>query len=139
MTLWPIAVYLIAVVAITAGMLGLSHVLGQRHREPETDLPYEGGIAAYGTARIPVAAPYYLVAMMFVIFDLEAVFVFAWAVAARESGWTGFVEIAVFVFVLAVGLVWLWRTGALDWSPQARARRAETRRPAAARRFEEAT
>jgi NADH-quinone oxidoreductase subunit A len=72
---------------------------------------------------VPVAAPYYLVAMMFVIFDLEAVFLFAWAVAVPELGWVAFVEIAVFVGVLAAALVWLWRVGALDWNPRARARR----------------
>ncbi len=125
MRLWPIAVYLLAVVGVAAAMLLLSHLLGQRHREPETALPYEGGVESHGTARVPVAAPYYLVAMMFVIFDLEAVFLFAWAVAVPELGWVAFVEIAVFVGVLVAALVWLWRVGALDWNPRARARRWE--------------
>ncbi len=101
-------------------MIGLSYFLGERHRERSTGEPYESGIAATGTARIRFSAHFYLVAMFFVIFDLEAVFVFAWAVAARELGWPGYAEIAVFIGVLVAGLAYLWKRGALDWGTSRR-------------------
>jgi NADH-quinone oxidoreductase subunit A len=96
-------------------MLGLSYVLGQRHRDRSTDSPYESGILSEGSARVRLSAKFYLVAMFFVIFDLEAVFLFAWAVAVRETGWTGYVEASIFIFVLLAGLGYLWRVGALEW------------------------
>ena len=97
-------------------MLGLSYVLGQRHRERATGEPYEGGIVGKGGARVRFSARFYLIAMFFVIFDLEAVFIFAWAVAGRELGWAGYWEMLVFVGLLAAALVYLWRIGALDWA-----------------------
>ena len=72
-----------------------------------------------GSARLRLRASYYLVAMLFVVFDLEAAFIYAWAVSVRQTGWAGYIEILVFVAVLAVGLVYLWRAGALDWGPWA--------------------
>jgi len=112
---WPLAVYGVAVLVLVAGMIGASHVLGQRHRERETGEPYEGGILSTGSARVRLSVKFYLVAMFFVIFDLEAVFLFAWAVAARELGWAGYVEALVFIGILAAALIYLWRSGALDW------------------------
>jgi len=113
--LWPLAVYGAAVIALVTVMLVLSYVLGQRHRERATDEPYESGIAATGTARVRFDVKFYLIAMFFVIFDLEAVFVYAWAVSIRETGWTGYSEMLVFIGVLAAALVYLWRLGALEW------------------------
>jgi NADH-quinone oxidoreductase subunit A len=114
--IWPLAVYFVVVVGLVVAMLALSYVLGQRHREPATGEFYEGGIKSEGSAHVRLSARFYLVAMFFVIFDLEAVFVFAWAVAARELGWPGYWEIAVFIGLLVVALAYLWRLGALDWS-----------------------
>ncbi|MCC6859499.1 MAG: NADH-quinone oxidoreductase subunit A [Bryobacterales bacterium] len=102
-------------------MLVVSHLLGERHEQPATGEPYEGGIVSQGSARLRISANFYLVAMLFVIFDLEAVFLYAWAVAARESGWTGYVEAMIFLAILALTLFYLWRTGALDW-PRMRSR-----------------
>ena len=115
MNLWPLAVYLVIVLALVAAMLGLSFVLGQRHHERATDSPYESGILSQGSARVRLSARFYLVAMFFVIFDLEAVFLFAWAVSVRETGWTGYAEASVFIAVLLATLIYLWRVGALDW------------------------
>jgi NADH-quinone oxidoreductase subunit A len=115
MNLWPLAVYLVIVLALVVAMLGLSFVLGQRHHERATDSPYESGILSQGSARVRLSARFYLVAMFFVIFDLEAVFLFAWAVSVRETGWTGYVEASVFIAVLLATLIYLWRVGALDW------------------------
>lgn len=113
--LWPLIVYFIVVIILVLGMLGASYVLGQRHREGSTDVPYESGIAPTGSARLRFPAEFYLVGMFFVIFDLESVFTFAWAIAARQAGWVGFIEIAIFIVVLLAALVYLWRVGALDW------------------------
>jgi NADH-quinone oxidoreductase subunit A len=115
MNLWPLAVYLVIVLALVVAMLGLSFVLGQRHHERATDSPYESGILSQGSARVRLSARFYLVAMFFVIFDLEAVFLFAWAVSVRETGWPGYAEAAVFIAVLLATLVYLSRVGALDW------------------------
>lgn len=109
-------------------MLVLSYLLGQRHRDSATGSPFESGIVSEGSARVRLSAKFYLVAMFFVIFDLEAVFLFAWAVAARELGWTGYFEILVFVGVLVAALIYLWRIGALDWAP--RAKHPKMERPA---------
>jgi len=116
--LWPLAVYFAAVVLLVTGMVALSSILGQRHRDRATDEPYESGIAATGSARIRLSAQFYLIAMFFVIFDLEAVFIFAWAIGVRELGWTGYFGVIIFIAVLVAGLVYEWRQGALDWATQ---------------------
>jgi NADH-quinone oxidoreductase subunit A len=121
--LLPLLIYIVLVVLTVGGLLALSHVLGQRHREPATGAPFESGIVHIGSgwARIPVR--FYLVAVLFVIFDLEAAFIFAWAVAARQAGWPGYIEILVFIGILAAALAYLWRVGALDWHRTPRADR----------------
>ena len=123
--LWPIALYALAVFLVVATMLGLPAVLGERHwKKPErrtdvgTSVPYESGIRPTGTTTIRLPIQYYLVAMLFVIFDLEAVFLYAWAVAVPEIGWLGFIEASIFVAVLLAALAYLWGVGALDWSAQ---------------------
>ncbi len=115
MTLWALGIYLIIILFLVAAMLVVSYLLGQRHREKDTGVPYESGIASAGSAHLRLSAKFYLVAMFFVIFDLEAAFIFAWAVAGRELGWSGYWEILIFTGVLIVALVYLWRLGALDW------------------------
>ena len=113
---WPLVVYFAFVVVLVAAVLILSYLLGPRHCEPATGEPYEGGIVSEGSARVRFSARYYLVAMFFVVFDLEAVFLFAWAGAARELRWAGYCEVVVFVGVLVAALIYLWRVGALDWA-----------------------
>ena len=115
MNLWPLAVYTILVGLLVMAMLSMSFVLGQRHHDRATGSPYESGILSEGSARVRFSAKFYLIAMFFVIFDLEAVFLFAWAVAVRETGWAGYVEALLFIMVLLATLVYLWRVGALDW------------------------
>ena len=121
--LWPLAAYVFAVVAIVAGMVALSSVLGQRHRERATGEPYESGVAATGTTQVRLSVKFYLVAVFVLIFDLEAAFLYAWAVAVRESGWAGYAEVLVFTGVLAAALAYLWRLGALDWGKRTRTAR----------------
>src|ERR1035441_5932346 len=93
--LWPLAVYFIAVLFIVASMLGLSYVLGQRHRERTTGEPYESGIIPTGSVNLRFNVLFYLVAVIFVIFEIETIFVFAWSVALFELGWTGYIEMLV--------------------------------------------
>lgn len=133
-SLGPFVVYLAAVLVVAAGMIGASYFLGPRHRETATGDPYESGIRATGPARIRFSAHYYLVAMFFVIFDLEAVFLFAWAIGARELGLTAYVEILVFVGLLVLAWAYLWRVGALEWGPRRKARIATS--PGAEMRLE---
>jgi NADH-quinone oxidoreductase subunit A len=112
---WPLAAYFGLVVLAIVGTVALSYVLGQRHRDRQTADPYEGGVISSGSARLRLAADFYLVAVFFVVFDLEAVFIFAWAVSARRLGWAGFAEVLVFIAVLLAALAYLWKTGALEW------------------------
>lgn len=112
---WTLGVYFVLVLALVAAMLTLSYLLGQRHSEAATGAPYEGGIVSTGSARVRLSAKFYLVAMFFVIFDLETVFVLAWAVAARALGWQAYWEVVVFIAILVATLIYLWRIGALDW------------------------
>ncbi|MPZ43653.1 MAG: NADH:ubiquinone oxidoreductase subunit A [Betaproteobacteria bacterium] len=118
-----LAVYFGAIVGLVALMIGLSYVLGQRHCAPATVQPYESGMLPVDDAHLRFPAQFYLVAMFFVVFDLEVVFIYAWAIAAREVGWAGYLEMLVFVVILLAALVYLWRVGALDWAPQRRSRR----------------
>jgi NADH-quinone oxidoreductase subunit A len=109
------AVYFFAVVALVTFMILLSFVLGERHRGGATGEPYESGILSTGTARVRFDVKFYLVAVFFVVFDLEAVFIFAWAVSVRELKWAGYIEMLIFIGVLVAALVYLWRLGALEW------------------------
>jgi NADH-quinone oxidoreductase subunit A len=112
-----LALYFGAIVLLVAVMIGLSALLGERSAKAATLQPFESGMLPTGTARLRFPSQFYLVAMFFVVFDLEAVFIYAWAVAARALGWPGYIEVAVFVAVLAAALLYLWRIGALDWTP----------------------
>lgn len=117
---FPLAVYCGLVIVTIGAMLGISFVLGERHRERATREPYECGNIPTGTTRLRFPVKYYLIAMFFVVFDVEAVFLYAWAVVIREAGWPGFWEALIFIGVLLLALIYLWRQGALDWAPQGR-------------------
>ncbi len=108
------SVYCGAVVLLVALILVISKLLGQSHHERATGSPYESGMMITGSARGRRDVNFFLLAVFFVIFDLEAVFIFGWAVAIREVGWSGYVEILIFIGVLLATLVYLWRIGGLD-------------------------
>lgn len=126
MTIWPLVAYFVVVLLIVAGMIGGSYVLGERHSDRATGEQYESGIVSQGSARVRFSIKFYLVAMLFVVFDLESVFLFLWAVAARRLGWPGYWEALIFVGVLVSTLAYLWRAGALDWAPAAGQRLLES-------------
>jgi NADH-quinone oxidoreductase subunit A len=112
--LWPLLLYTAVVVVLLAAILSLSYILGQHHRDRATNKPYEGGIEQTGSARIRFSAQFYLVAMLFVVFDVEAVFIMLWALGFYELGWPGYIGAAVFIGQLVVVLIYEWGIGALD-------------------------
>lgn len=118
--IWPLAVYFGMVLLLVATMLILSWLLGQRRREAATNDPYESGIVHVGSSQVRFSVEFYLIAIFFVIFDLETVFIFAWAVAFFELGWQGYLAILLFIFILGVALVYEWRSGALEWGVKTR-------------------
>ena len=115
--LWPLLLYSVLVMLLLAAILGLSYILGQRHQEKATNLPYEGGIQQTGSARLRFSAQFYLVAMLFVIFDVEAVFIMLWALGFYELGWPGYIGVSIFIAQLVVVLIYEWGIGALDFGP----------------------
>ena len=118
--LWPFVVYFAAVIAVVTGMMAISFFLGERHREKATNEPYESGIKSTGSAHLRFSIKFYLVALFFVIYDVESMFIFAWAIAFKELGWAGYIAIVVFIVILLAALVYLWRLGALDWGTNKR-------------------
>lgn len=119
-SLWPFLVYFLAVLLLVATMLLLSWLLGQQRSNRATNTPFESGVLPVGSAQLPISVEFYLIAIFFVIFDLEAVFIFAWAVAFFELGWYGYIAVAIFIAVLGVALVYELSTGALDWGIKSR-------------------
>jgi NADH-quinone oxidoreductase subunit A len=115
--IWPLLVYGAIVLSLAGIILTLSHFLGGRHQERATGEPYEGGILSTGSARLRFSAQFYLIAMLFVIFDVETVFIISWAIAFEELGWYGYVGVLVFIVLLVVVLIYEWRNGALDFGP----------------------
>jgi NADH-quinone oxidoreductase subunit A len=114
---WPLLIYGLIVLSLVGAMLGVSYLLGGRHNDRATNDPYEGGILSTGSARIRFSAQFYLIAMLFVIFDVETIFILAWAIAFRELGWYGYAGVMIFVILLVVVLIYEWRNGALDFGP----------------------
>jgi NADH-quinone oxidoreductase subunit A len=112
----PILIMIGLGVGFGGAMVGLSQFLGPRKPTPEKLAPYECGMPAVGDARERQSVKFYLVAMVFLLFDIEAAFLFPWATALQELGMTGFVQVLTFFALLATGYVYVWRKGAFDWS-----------------------
>lgn len=120
---WSAAIYVIAVFGICALMLIGSALLGGRAGGRAKNEPFESGVVSSGPENLRLSAKFYLVAMFFVIFDVEALYLYAWAISVKEAGWAGLIEATVFVFILTASLVYLVKIGALDWSPAQRKKR----------------
>lgn len=119
--LWPLVLYFASIVVLVIAILVLSSLLGERSPQRRATVePFESGVVHIGSAQSPTSIEYFLVAMFFVIFDLETVFIFAWAVAFKPLGLFGYIAISVFILVLVVALVYEWRSGALDWGRKSR-------------------
>jgi NADH-quinone oxidoreductase subunit A len=121
---WSIAAYLGGIIFLLAFMLGIPWLLGGKAIGRAKNDPFESGVVSQGGARLRLSAKFYLVAMFFVIFDVEALYLYAWAVSVRESGWIGFAEAVLFIAILLAGLFYIVRIGGLDWAPEQRRRRA---------------
>jgi NADH-quinone oxidoreductase subunit A len=115
--------YVILVLGLLAVLLFLTTWLGERKPDPEKARPYECGIIPTGWARFRYPVPFYLVAVFFLIFDVEAAFIFSWAVAMEDLSWRGWLQISFFIIVLLLSLFYIWKKGGLDWSPTAMPRR----------------
>lgn len=113
----PLLVYVLLVFLIAAGMITVSYVLGERHKDKATGEPYESGIPVTGSARSKLTSQFYIIAMFFVIFDLDVAFIIAWAISFREVGWAGYIGISVFIGILLAVLIYEWRIGALNYGP----------------------
>ena len=114
---WPFIVFAFSVITLIGIMIGLSYILGERHKEKTTDEPYESGVPPTGDARLRFSSGFYIIAMFFVIFDLDAAFIMLWAVSFRELGLPGYIGILVFIGLLIVLLIYELSIGALDFGP----------------------
>lgn len=115
-TYFPILIQVLVAAAIGAGLIGASFALGKRARSPLKDTPYESGMAPVGSASERFSVKFYLVGMIFILFDIEAVFLYPWAVVYRQLKLFGFFEMLIFVALIVVGFFYVWKKGALDWS-----------------------
>jgi NADH-quinone oxidoreductase subunit A len=113
---WPILLMLGLGAGFAAGNIFLSQFLGPKKPSPEKSAPYECGMPAVGDARERQSVKFYLVAMIFLLFDIEVAFLYPWAMAFRTLAWTGLLQIVVFFALLVTGYIYVWRKGAFDWS-----------------------
>jgi NADH-quinone oxidoreductase subunit A len=119
-TFWPFLAFAFIVICLIGIMIGLSFLLGERHKEKATDEPYESGIPPTGDARLRFSSGFYIIAMFFVIFDLDTAFIILWAVSFRELGLPGYIGILIFIGLLIVLLSYELSIGALDFGPDGR-------------------
>lgn len=117
--LLSLALYSALVLGLLALLLFLAGWLGEYKKTPEKQRPYECGVIPTGEARFRFPVAFYLLAIFFLIFDVEAAYIFAWAVAFEHLGWLGWLQISFFIIVLLIALFYLWQKGGLDWGPAA--------------------
>ena len=116
--LLSLALYSAIVLVLLGLLLVLTRWLGERKIDPEKARPYECGVIPTGGARFRYPVPFYLVAVFFLIFDVETALIFSWAVAMEELGWRGWLQISFFIIILLLSLFYLWHKGGLDWRPR---------------------
>jgi len=117
-TYFPVLVQTILAVLVAGALITLSFVLGKRVKDKVKDSPYECGITPTGSARERFSVKFYLVAIVFILFDIEAVFLYPWAVVYRELKMFAFFEMFLFVVLIVCGFFYVWKKGALDWSSE---------------------
>ena len=121
-TYWPVLLQAFIAMAVAAGMIGISYILGKKVRNRVKDMPYECGITPTGSARERFSVKFYLVGMLFILFDIEAIFLYPWAVVYRELKLFAFFEMLIFIALVLAGFFYIWKKGALDWSGAGRPR-----------------
>ena len=123
----PLAVYSLIAVVLIGILLLAAFYLGSGGRNADKGIPYESGVIPTGTAYHASQVPFYLIAIFFIVFDVEGAFIFTWATAWDRLGLSGLIHITVFILVLMLGLAWLWIKGGLDWGPSAARARTKAR------------
>jgi NADH-quinone oxidoreductase subunit A len=118
-TYFPVLLQAVLAVVVAAALVAISFLLGKRVKNRVKDSPYESGMAPTGSARERFSVKFYLVAIVFILFDIEAIFLYPWAVVYRELKLFGFVEMLLFIVLVFTGFFYIWRKGALDWSQDA--------------------
>jgi NADH-quinone oxidoreductase subunit A len=113
---FPVLLQALVAMSLAAGLITVSYLLGKRVKNRVKDMPYESGIVPTGDARQRFSVKFYLVAMLFIVFDIEAIFLYPWAVVYRELLMPGFIEMLIFVILILSGFFYIWKKGALDWS-----------------------
>jgi NADH-quinone oxidoreductase subunit A len=114
---FALLVYFVLVLVFIAAQLFIASWLGEEKRSVEKSRPYECGIIPTGSARLLYPVPFYLVAVFFLLFDMEGAYIFAWAVGYEELGWPGWLQMSFFIVILLIGLLYIWKRGGLDWRP----------------------
>jgi len=113
---FPVLLQVAIAMAVATLMLGLSYLLGKKVRNRVKDMPYESGIVPVGDARQRFSVKFYIVGMLFILFDIEAIFLYPWAVVYRQLKMFAFVEMLIFIVLILCGFFFIWKKGALDWS-----------------------
>jgi NADH-quinone oxidoreductase subunit A len=111
----PLLLMILAATAIAGAMVALSFFTGPKNPSAVKLQPYECGMDPIGGARVRFSVKFYLIAMLFILFDVEAIFLYPWAVVHRHLGWFGLAEMAIFIFILMVGYVYIWKRGGFEW------------------------
>jgi len=115
---WPVFAFAGLVIILNMLMIVLAFFTGERHNDRTTGEVYESGVGVGKDSRSRVSVHYYLIAMFFVIFDVESVFIIAWAITFKDAGWAGYWGMFIFIMILLITIFYEWRTGALDFSPK---------------------
>src|SRR3989442_7278882 len=116
---FPVLLQALIAMALAAGLLTVSYLLGKRVKNKIKDTPYESGMVPTGDARQRFSVKFYLVGMLFILFDIEAIFLYPWVVVYRDLKMFGFVEMLIFVILILSGFFYIWKKGALDWAEKA--------------------
>jgi NADH-quinone oxidoreductase subunit A len=112
----PVLLMFILAAGLAAVLITASTIVGRHKRTKEKDAPYECGMPATGDAREPFSVQFYMVALIFILFDIEAIFLYPWALIYHDLRWFGLVEMLLYIGILLVGYIYLWKKGALDWN-----------------------
>jgi len=120
--IFSLIIYGILVLVFIGLQLFIAFWLGEKKKNKEKLRAYESGVIPTGTARLRYPVPFYMVAIFFLIFDVEAAFIFSWAIAYEDLGWAGWLQISFFIVVLILGLAYIWNKGGLEWGPTAKKR-----------------
>lgn len=112
----PVLIHAVIIMVVAGAMVGLSSLIGRHVRNRAKMMPYESGMTPVGNTRQPISVKFYLVAMLFILFDVEAVFLYPWAVIFKELKMFGFVEMLLYMVVIFAGFFYIWKKGVLDWN-----------------------